>query len=401
MKNTISKLDKKELIENFKKLKKKGEDGLYIARETSFAKKLESIIFLHSFKAVLVLMALVVLYYLFIAANRYVSESVITVKSVSSDSGITISGLGGLLGSQSTGSAEDVSYLKTYISSPDMLKILQEEIDIKGLYSSQKLDVFFSISKDANEDAFLKYYQERLKISDQNGLLKIEIEGFSPEQARLINAAILKESERFVNELSHKNAREQLSFAESELLKYKEKYQSAVDKLTAFQNEHGVFDPLQEAQSRASLIAEMEGNLSQKQAQLLAMQSYINDSAPQLVSLKAEIKALQVQLKREKARIASKDKDQKLNDLAALFQNLSIETSFAETAYTTALKSYEATRIDTIRKLKYLIVVQTPTMPESALYPRKLYNILTIFVILSLIFGIVKLVKTIIEEHKY
>ena len=34
-------------------------------------------------------------------------------------------------------------------------------------------------------------------------------------------------------------------------------------------------------------------------------------------------------------------------------------------------------------------------------YPEKIYNILTIFLVLSLLYGIGRLIKDIVEEHKY
>ncbi len=403
MKNRLTKLNRKELMQNFRNLKQSGTRSFKTIQENTFAQKLKNIFMLSSFKAVLILMALVVFYYLFIAANRYVSESAVTIKSSNQNSGININGLTSLLGGSSLSENDDVNYLKTYILSPDMLKILEKTIDIRKIYEKQKLDIFFSLSPWANEDKFLAYYQDRIKITENNALLNIQVEGFTPESAQLISKAILKESERFVNELSHKNAREDLAFAESELLKYKEKYQEATNKMIAFQNEFGVLDPTKEAQDRANLLAGIETQIATKEAQLLAMQSYIQDNAPQLVVLKAEIKALKAQLEKEKARIISQSNanSQKLNNIVADFERLRIEVGFAQTAYETSLKAYETTRIETIRKIKHLVVVQEPTLPQSAMYPRKIYNIVTIFVILSLLFGIAKLVKTIIEEHKY
>ncbi|EAH5120191.1 capsule biosynthesis protein, partial [Campylobacter coli] len=92
---------------------------------------------------------------------------------------------------------------------------------------------------------------------------------------------------------------------------------------------------------------------------------------------------------------------QKLNDLAAKFQDLTIEAGFAQSAYEAALKAYESARIEALRKIKQLVIVQTPDVPQSAKYPEKIYNILTAFIVLSLIFGVIKFVKMIIEEHKY
>ncbi|MGI7978948.1 capsule biosynthesis protein, partial [Campylobacter coli] len=140
---------------------------------------------------------------------------------------------------------------------------------------------------------------------------------------------------------------------------------------------------------------------AQREAKLLTMQSYMNDHAPEIVTLKAEITALKKQLVKERSKISANNSSQKLNDLAAKFQDLIIEAGFAQSAYEAALKAYESARIEALRKIKQLVIVQTPDIPQSAKYPEKIYNILTAFIVLSLIFGVIKFVKMIIEEHKY
>ncbi|EDO9167596.1 capsule biosynthesis protein, partial [Campylobacter coli] len=142
-------------------------------------------------------------------------------------------------------------------------------------------------------------------------------------------------------------------------------------------------------------------DIAQREAKLLTMQSYMNDHAPEIVTLKAEITALKKQLVKERSKISADNSSQKLNDLAAKFQDLTIEAGFAQSAYEAALKAYESARIEALRKIKQLVIVQTPDVPQSAKYPEKIYNILTAFIVLSLIFGVIKFVKMIIEEHKY
>ncbi|EOJ1345998.1 capsule biosynthesis protein, partial [Campylobacter jejuni] len=136
----------------------------------------------------------------------------------------------------------------------------------------------------------------------------------------------------FINEISHKAAREQMAFAENEVQKYKERYQKAQNDLIAFQNKYGVFDPLKQAETKASLVAQIEANLAQKEAKLLTLQSYMNDAAPEVVALKGEIEAIKKQLLREKSKISANNSSQKLNDLAAKFQDLTIEATFAQKA---------------------------------------------------------------------
>ncbi|MCV3453966.1 capsule biosynthesis protein [Campylobacter sp. FU_520] len=370
--------------------------------QNDLLKKFKNLEIFNSFKIVLILTAFVVFYYVFIAANRYVSESVLSVKSTTGDSG-AITGIAAFLTNNSF-SSEDITFLKSYIHSLDMLNILEEKVQIRELYQKQKLDFFYSISSSANQEEFLKYYQNRVKIIQEdsaNGLLRVEVEGFNPQNAHLIASTIVKESEKFINEISHKAARDQMQFAEEELLQFKKRYQKAKDELLAFQNKYGVFDPLKQAEGTLKLIAELESKIAAKEAELLMMQSYINDNAPQIVTIKSEITALKKQLQKEKSKVSSPKSSQKLNDLAAKFQDLTIEAGFAESAYTAALKAYESARIEALRKIKQVVIVQSPSLPQSAKYPEALYNILTAFMILSLIYGIVKFIKMIIEEHRY
>ncbi|EAH4956576.1 capsule biosynthesis protein [Campylobacter coli] len=366
----------------------------------TFFSKIKDLSIFDSFKIVWILMIFVIIYYILIAADRYVSTITMSVKSTTGST--QASGVLSLLTATSN-TNEDIKFLQGYIESLDMLKILDEKIHLKKLYNEQYIDLFFSLSSSSSIESYLKYYQNRVKVhvDDKTGLLNVEVEGFTPESAHLIAKTIMQESDKFINEISHKAAREQMSFAEEELVKYKERYQKAQNDLIAFQNKYGVFDPLKQAEAKAGLVTQLESDIAQREAKLLTMQSYMNDHAPEIVTLKAEIAALKKQLVKERSKISADNSSQKLNDLAAKFQDLTIEAGFAQSAYEAALKAYESARIEALRKIKQLVIVQTPDVPQSAKYPEKIYNILTAFIVLSLIFGVIKFVKMIIEEHKY
>ena len=127
-------------------------------------------------------------------------------------------------------------------------------------------------SAEANQ----KIVDTEIVFDDVSGLLKVEVEGFTPQDSEIIANAILKESERFVNEVSHKAAREQMAFAEKELLKAKERLQNAKNNLLAFQARYGVFDPLKQAEAKASLTNTIESQISTKETELATMRSYLN-----------------------------------------------------------------------------------------------------------------------------
>ncbi|WP_419654867.1 capsule biosynthesis protein [Campylobacter lanienae] len=357
---------------------------------------------LDSFKTVIYIMIVVIFYYTFIAADRYVSNVSLSVKSTDGSSPVSLSGIESLVGVASS-STEDIKLLQEYIKSFDMLQKLDEKINLRSLYEKQKLDLFFRIYSSTSKESYLKYYRDRIHIlfDDTTGLLNVAVEGFSPEDARTISAAILEECERFINEISHNIAREQLRFAQGELESAKQKYKDAKNELLAFQNEYGVFDPQSLAKTKAGFITEIELQISKKETELNTMRSYLNENAPEILALKAELRAHKEQLEKERRKVASNASQDKLNDVVAQFEALYLNLSFAEDVYKTAITAVETTRIEIGRKAKQVVVIQSPYVPDSAAYPNKMYNIITIFVILTLIFGVVRLVRAIIDEHRY
>lgn len=359
---------------------------------------------LDSFKTVIYIMVVVIFYYTFIAADRYVSEVSLSVKSTDGGSSpvSSLSGIASLVGVASS-STEDIKLLQEYIKSLDMLQKLDEKINLRSLYEKQKIDLFFRIYPSTSKESYLKYYRDRIHIlfDDKTGLLNVAVEGFSPEDARIISATILEECERFINEISHNIAREQLRFAQGELESAKQKYKDAKNKLLEFQNQYGVFDPQSLAKTKAGFITEIELQISKKETELNTMRSYLNENAPEIVALKAELRANKEQLEKERRKVASNASQDKLNDVVAQFEALYLNLSFAEDVYKTAITAVETTRIEIGRKAKQVVIIQSPYVPDSAAYPKKMYNIITIFVILTLIFGIVRLVRAIVDEHRY
>lgn len=346
-------------------------------------------------------MMLITFYYLFIAADRYVSESVVSVaqsKSTSTD----ISGLALLAGLSSSSSREDTLYLREYIHSIDMLNVLDTKIDLRKLYAAQTKDPFFRLYDWMPQEVYLWYYHNRVQVvyDDLTGLLKIRTEGFTPKDSQLIARTILNESENFINELSHSMSRQQLAFSEQELRKAMDRYSRAKTALLTFQNRYGMFDPIAQAQAKAALSTEFDASLSRKEAELGAMLSYLQEDAPQVVALQSEINALKAQKNKESSFVASSS-GKSMNALAAQYQNLAIEAGFAEDAYKLALTSVEKSRIESNQKLKYLAVIQNPPLPQLAEYPRRIYNLITFFIVMSILFGIAKMIKATIEDHKY
>lgn len=353
------------------------------------------------FWVVAVPMLIATLYYALIAADRYVSESVISVRQSGDVAASAVTGIATLLTGTSPGSREETLYLQAYIHSMDMLKHLDAKFDLRAAYGAEKLDPIYRLWGGTSQEWFLEYYRNRVEVifDDINGLLTVRVEGFEPAFAHAVNAEILTQSERFVNEISHRLARDQLAFAEGELRKAGERLRDAKARLLAFQNKHGIFDPVAQAEASATLTTELEAEIARKEAELKALMSYMQESAPQIVAIRSQIAALKEQTELEQQKVAS-GKGGRLNRLASEYHNLMLEAGFAEEAYKAALAGVETTRIEASRKIKSVAVIESPATPESAIYPRRIYNLITLLVALTLLFGIVSLTIATIKDHR-
>ncbi len=167
---------------------------------------------------VIIPLFITVIYISFIAQERYISTSQITVKRPQ-DATTSALNIGLLMGSSNNSSTEDMLYLKNYIRSQEMLKTVDKELDLHTAYGQAGLDFFNKLPEVISKEGFLRYFQNKISVSydDKIGVLNIETQGFTPVFALELNKAILKESERFVNELSHDIVHEQMDFAEQEV----------------------------------------------------------------------------------------------------------------------------------------------------------------------------------------
>lgn len=345
-------------------------------------------------------LVLAICYYGLFAADRYVSESIITVRETG-DSGTTTSGLALLVTGANPPSRTETLYLIDYIHSMDMLKHLDRTLQLRAAYSVAPFDLFYHLFDWTSQEWFLEYFRSRVEVllDDRSSLLTVRVEAFDSEFAHVLATEILSQSERFVNEISHRMAREQVAFAERELQKARERYQQAKARLIEFQNRHNLLDPVAQAQATVSLTSQLEAEIARLEADLKNLLTYLKDSAHEVVSMRNKVGTLREQLEIERAKSVSQEGN-RINTLAAEFQTLSIDVGFAEDAYKIALSTVENARIEASRKLKSIVVVESPTLPDIAIYPRRLYNLLTLAIALTLLYGIVRLAIATVRDHQ-
>ncbi|WP_437887905.1 capsule biosynthesis protein [Phytobacter sp. V91] len=345
-------------------------------------------------------MALLIIYLVIFSQPRYMSESKVAVKRPSDIEGSSLN-VGLLLGASNPSSAEDSLYLKEYVNSADMLKVLDKQLNFHDAWSKSGLDFIYHLSKDTTAEQFLNYYRDRISVTfdDKTGLLDIQTQGFDPEFAQRFNQAVLKESERFINELSHSIARDQLNFAQEELQQARIRLDKSKKELLTYQNQNNILDPEASATAASSLVMTLQSKKIELEAELRNLLSYLRDDAPQVITTQNAIKALQAQIDAEQSKITAPGSN-KLNSMAADFEEIKARVTFDTEIYTMAIKAIEKTRLESARKLKVLSVISSPQRPEESTFPNSGYLLASWLLVCCLLFGTIKLLLAVIEDHK-
>lgn len=349
-------------------------------------------------------MLLAGVYYSVLASDRFVSTTVLTVRRAGHEAS-SVNGLAMLLPGAAAMSQEDTRYLREYLHSQGLLLRLDAELKIRQHYESAHTDLVHRLWPGASQEQLLEYWRRRVEISldEVSGLLTVRVQGFDPDQAQRINQALLREAESFVNDISHRIADEQLAFAKGELTRAEEQLTSAQRSVVEFQTRHRMLDPQADALATGQRAAELRGRLTKLEAELATKRAFLNEDAPDLVTLKAELAAIRQQVGRETQSATASTATtggEALNRLALTFHDMKTRAALADGAYRSALTAVEATRIEASRKVKSLVVIEPPTRPETAEFPRRLYELSTLLLLCLALFGIVHLAVATVREHR-
>lgn len=353
---------------------------------------------LGSFLWVIACFAIAVIYFGLIASDRYVSRAELVIKQADQikmlPDALSMLGLGG-------SNHEDVLIIQDYLKSADLLNKLDKQLGLKAHYQSKKIDFFSRLPNNVSREEFLNYYREHLtlRLDEISGVLTIELQAFDPAYGQHVVSMMLRESEGFINKLGHQVALEQLAFVEKEVNRAYKRVQNEKAKVLEFQNTHNLISPESTSSARLSVVSQIEGELASHQAQLKQLQSYMKETAPAVVSMNARVDALTKQLAQEKSRLTGTDKDA-MNEITAQFMDVQTQATLAADLYKSGLISLEQARVEAYRKLKHLLVISQPSLAEEAEYPRRLYNLATIGVLLCLLYGLIVMGLATLREHQ-
>lgn len=344
-----------------------------------------------------------IVYYSFFALDRYESTASIVVRQPGSSGGAgAAAGLAMLVGGVNPTSKEETLFLQAYVTSVDMLQVLEQEVNWTEHYQDRWADPLYWLPADSTQEDKLAFYQKVLQATfdETNGLLQLSVQAFEPVFAKRVLEVIVAQSQSFVNELSRQMAREQLRFAQGELALARRTYEQKRQTLIEFQRNSNVLDLEFTAQARATMINELEAELVMARAELSALISGLSANSPQVQQKRNMINSLEQEIAIERKRLTSSQTDSGLNVLASEYRELTVDAGIAEEAYKFAVAAVENARIEATKQLRALLVIVQPNLPDEPSFPERLYNLVALLLGLLMLYGIFRFIAATIDDHR-
>lgn len=350
-------------------------------------------------------------YQIVIASPRYESQAKLIVKEPSAMSTLDPA-MAMMSGFGITGGGGDTQLVKFFIHSNDMLNYLESTLSLRDHFSSNDYDIFSRLSDDSSTESLLDYYLNIVivDIDEKSQVLSIRVQAFSPEFAMKLNKAIVTRAEWYINEIGHNLAKAQLQFVQQEHQLVQQKLRTAKGELLEFQRKYDLLDPQAEGMALQQITYRLESEVAAKRTELRTLRSSMSSNAPLVMLAESELSSMIGQLDNVRNRLTEDGSSQRSNinngiepsvsEILVKFSDYQINMELALTAYTSSQVSLEKSRIEAYKQLKYLVVVESSTLPDDAKYPNVQYNLTLLLALLLMLFGIGKIVFAAVEEMR-
>ncbi|MGR3608785.1 MAG: capsule biosynthesis protein [Sulfitobacter sp.] len=342
------------------------------------------------------------------AHDRYLSYAGFSVRT--EEVGSALEFLGGV--AQFSGSSSsDTDILYKFIQSPELVAIIDEQFDLRAIWSKPgsdwtdpETDPVFAYNPDggilgvsstgspfvelSDGDArgsiedLTKYWQHRVKVHSDSGtgLIDLEVEAFTPEEAQQIAQAIYLESSEMINRLTAIARDDATRYAREELEDAVDRLKEARADLTKFRNRTQIVDPTASIQGQMGLLSSLQAQLAQALIDLDILRQTSRGNDPRVTQEERRVQVIEDRIAEERLKLGIGASGGEVDEtafanLVGEYERLAVDLEFAELSYTSALAAYDSALAEAQRQSRYLAAHVNPTLPESAVRPERLSNL--------------------------
>lgn len=342
---------------------------------------------------------LAAIYYGLVASPVYVADAGFEVRNATG-SAMPVDKLSALAGmSQAAAMDNSDSYIvQKYLKSRDMVLRLQRDIGLKALYSNAKIDPLSRLDRDAPLEDVVRYWQDHIKVSFEitSGVITFRVLAYDPASSKLIADRVLQYSSELVNRISATARTNAVAEAQAEVSKAERQLQVKLAALRTFREDADIVDPALEAAGNVQTVTALGKQLADIRARQAALAGVVDVDAPTMKMLADQQRAV---LREIDGLRGSGSGGRPMSSILARYESLQIEKAAAQQTYASALGVLEKAKVDAVREQRYFAVYSSPSLPERALYPRRLLSIALVFVACFCLWGIAVLIGYSVRDH--
>ncbi len=283
-----------------------------------------------------------------IKTEKFQSNSIVIIKDLSQQQ--TASMIGSMLLGQSSSVMQDSKLLELYIKSGEMFSALDEEDNLTAYYSSDQIDfvqrlkenAFFHFNEINRENIIDQYNKDVSIIYDEpSSTLEIGFMHANPKVAQNVVNNIIDYSSQTLNRFEKENASVALNSLLRQEQENKTLFIDSIKKLIRYQNQHHTIDPNVDVQSKSAILANLEGELVQKEVEYKSKLSYLNKNTAEMQLIQGNIDNIIKGIVDLKSQIAGNSDKNELNQNVSNFELLKSEVEFNKERYAQTLIKLE------------------------------------------------------------
>lgn len=366
----------------------------------------------------------VLLYCLFFYDSMYLCKSTFTIQSNENDKITNLSSIS-LFNSNIN---KDLYIAAAYIQSLDLFNELDKEFNLIEHYSNHDFVSSLKISPTQSEIEDYWHSIISIKLDSESNVINLSLRAYDPEFAKIVVESVLKKLEILINSINSKALDDSLKLAQDEVTAANIQTNINAEKLRNFRNSHSFIDPKIEISNLLSVINSLEGQLTQTRAELSQKRTYLRENSVEIIALKNKSSSLENEIKKIRLRLAQPyDQDNKKsessingqsenkivdNDVVSTqqiseilseslndYEKLILEYEFSQKLLNSALSSLEETRQVSLSKMKYLVTIDKPKVPNESLWPKPFIASFVTLIFTFLGLSGISLLISAIKEH--
>ncbi|HVV27666.1 MAG TPA: hypothetical protein VHC40_06835 [Rhizomicrobium sp.] len=340
------------------------------------------------------------LYFFLIASDQYVSEARFIVRSQSRE---MPSMLGTML--QSAGlqqrSSDDASAVESFITSRDAVRALERDVPLRAIFDRPEGDFitrFPNPVSGASFEALYRHYKRFVDVSIDatNGVTTLEVKAYRPEDAQLVAQALLRASEKLVNDLNARAQADAVRYAQHEVESAQKNLAGIQEQLTQYRYREQILDPKLTTVSLNTTLTGLMTVRAQTAAQLAEL-TRDSPGNPAIPRLRSRLAALDAQF--DDAMKAMAGGSGSIAGKLGEYERLSLSADLAAKLLATATQALETARMDAQSKHLYIEHIAEPNLPDEALYPKRILSFCFLLAACLLVYGIAWLLIAGVREH--